>query len=223
MESRIRLLFLKMFKSIGIVGGISVFSLTAYAAEPLMQRNDPIIEPKVERRDIITPKIDTEDFEVGAFFGGISIEDFGVNAVYGATLTYHITEDLFAEGRIGFTEARLTSYERLSGAVRLLTDDQRKLSYYNLSLGYNLLPGEGFWSDKTAFTSSLYLTAGIGSTRFADDDRFTFSFGGGYKILPADWYTIRADVRDHIFSVDLLGVSKRTHNIEVTIGATYFF
>lgn len=223
MESRIRLLFLRWFKYVTFVTGIFIFSLAVHAAEPLTQRNDQIIEPKVERREIITPKIDTEDFEVGGFFGFMSVEDFGVNPVFGANLTYHITEDLFVEGRIGYTETSETSYERLGGAIQLLTDDQRELTYYNLSLGYNLLPGEGFWSDKTAFTSSLFLTAGVGSTRFADDDRFTFSYGGGYKILPADWYTIRADVRDHIFSVDLLGESKRTHNIEVTIGATFFF
>ncbi|MGD8526028.1 MAG: outer membrane beta-barrel domain-containing protein, partial [Thioalkalispiraceae bacterium] len=124
---------------------------------------------------------------------------------------------------VGFTTTEETSYERLSGTVQVLTDDQRDLTYYNISLGYNLLPGEGFWSEKTAFTSSLFLTAGIGSTRFADDDRFTFSVGGGYKILPTDWYTIRIDVRDHIFNVDLLGESKDTHNIETTLGVTFFF
>lgn len=223
MESRIRLLFLKMAKHTSCIVIALTMTMNAYAAEPLTQRNDQVIEPKLERRDIITPKIDTEDFEVGAFFGFMSVEDFGVNAIYGANITYHITEDLFVEGRIGFTKTEETSYERLSGAVQLLTDDQRNLTYYNLSLGYNLLPGEGFWSDKTAFTSSLFLTAGVGSTHFADDDRFTFSIGGGYKILPTDWYTIRVDLRDHIFSVDLLGESKRTHNIEMTIGATFFF
>ncbi|MGD8524646.1 MAG: outer membrane beta-barrel domain-containing protein, partial [Thioalkalispiraceae bacterium] len=123
-------------------------SVTANAAEPLTQRNEQVIEPKLERRQIITPKIDTEDFEVGAFFGFMSVEDFGVNAVYGANLTYHITEDLFVEGRVGFTKTEKTSYERLSGTVQVLTDDQRDLTYYNISLGYNLLPGEGFWSEK---------------------------------------------------------------------------
>jgi outer membrane beta-barrel protein len=223
MESRIRLLFLKSVKSsIALLIAVTC-SVTANAAEPLTQRNEQVIEPKLERRQIITPKIDTEDFEVGAFFGFMSVEDFGVNAVYGANLTYHITEDLFVEGRVGFTKTEKTSYERLSGTVQVLTDDQRDLTYYNISLGYNLLPGEGFWSEKTAFTSSLFLTAGIGSTRFADDDRFTFSVGGGYKILPTDWYTIRIDVRDHIFNVDLLGESKDTHNIETTLGVTFFF
>ena len=67
------------------------------------------------------------------------------------------------------------------------------------------------------------MVAGIGSTNFADDDRFTLSYGAGYKILPTDWFSIRADLRDHIFSTDFLGQSKRTHNIEATIGVTFFF
>ena len=231
MESRIRILFLKRTINIFAIGLLLTGSPYIVAAEkkaeqdnePLVQRNEQIIDPKLERRKIITPKIDTEDFEVGAFFGFMSVEDFGVNSIIGATLTYHITEDLFVEGRVGFTTTEETSYERLSGAVQLLTDDQRDLEYYTVSLGYNVFPGEGFWDEKTAFTSSLYLVAGIGSTTFADDDRFTFSYGAGYKILPTDWFTIRADVRDNIFSVDLLGESKRTHNIEATIGVTFFF
>ncbi|MEJ2142503.1 MAG: outer membrane beta-barrel domain-containing protein [Gammaproteobacteria bacterium] len=228
MESRIRVLFLRGVLKAAIILCLLILtrqnSLAADAVnEPTLdQRNEQIIDPKLERRKIITPKIDTEDFEVGAFFGFMSVEDFGVNPVYGANLTYHITEDLFVEGRIGFTEVGETSAERLFGNLAGVTDD-RNLSYYTVSVGYNVFPGEGFWDEKTAFTSSLYLVAGIGSTNFADDDRFTFSYGAGYKILPTDWFTIRADIRDHIFSIDLLAESKRTHNIEATLGVTFFF
>ena len=221
MESRIRLLFLKMFKYISFIIGVLVVSLPVYAAEPITQRNNQVIEPKLDRREIITPKIDTEDWEVGAYFGFMSVEDFGVNPVYGTSLTYHITEDLFVEGRVGSTETGETSAEVLFGNLSIVGD--RNLTYYNVSLGYNLFPGEAFWSEKTAFTSSLYLTAGIGSTNFDDDDRFTFSYGAGYKILPTDWFTIHADVRDHIYTMDLLGESKRTHNIEATVGISFFF
>ena len=226
MESRIRILFLKRITGIIFPVCLLVTPLIGFtaekSAEPLTQRNEQLIDPKLERRKIITPKIDTEDFEVGAFFGFMSVEDFGVNPVVGANLTYHITEDLFVEGRIAVTELGETTYERLLGNIQPLTAD-RDMNYYTVSLGYNIFPGEGFWDEKTAFTSSLYLVAGIGSTNFNDDDLFTFTYGAGYKILPTDWFTIRADVRDHIFSVDLLGESKRTHNIEATVGVTFFF
>lgn len=220
MESRIRILFLKRLPTILLTSSLLLLSQTGFAAEPLQQRNEQIVDPKLERRKIITPKIDTEDWEVGAYFGFMSVEDFGVNPVIGASLTYHITEDLFVEGRIGITEIGESSAERNFGITLAETRD---LSYYTVSLGYNLFPGEGFWDDKTAFTSSLYLVAGIGSTNFNDDDRFTFTYGAGYKILPTDWFTIHADVRDHMYSVDLLAETRKLHNIEATIGVSFFF
>src|SRR5262245_46786041 len=41
-----------------------------------------VIEPEVERREIKVAQIDTENFEVGGYFGSLSIEDFGTNPVY---------------------------------------------------------------------------------------------------------------------------------------------
>ena len=220
MESRIRILFLKRLPTILVTCCLLGFSNTGYSAEPLTQRNEQIIDPKLERRKIITPKIDTEDWEVGAYFGFMSVEDFGVNPIIGTSLTYHITEDLFVEGRFGITEIGESSAERNFGITVVETRD---LFYYTVSLGYNVFPGEGFWDDKTAFTSSLYLIAGVGATSFNDDERFTFTYGAGYKILPKDWFTIYADVRDHIYSVDVLADTDRKHNIEATVGISFFF
>ena len=87
----------------------------------------------------------TEDFEVGGFFGFLSIEDLGTNPVYGARVAYHVTEDIFLEAAVGTSKADKTSYELLSGNVQLLTEDQREYTYYNLSAGFNLLPGEAFF------------------------------------------------------------------------------
>src|SRR6187431_3343411 len=41
-----------------------------------------VIEPNVARRKIKTPKIDNENWELGAGFGFLSIEDFGTNSTY---------------------------------------------------------------------------------------------------------------------------------------------
>jgi hypothetical protein len=54
-----------------------------------------VIEPNVARRKIKTPKIDNENWEIGAGFGFLSIEDFGTNSTYAGMLTYHVTEDFF--------------------------------------------------------------------------------------------------------------------------------
>ena len=57
-----------------------------------------IVEPQVTRRVVKTPKIKAKDFEVGGYFGALSIEDFGTNPLYGITAAYHVTEDFFSRG-----------------------------------------------------------------------------------------------------------------------------
>ena len=59
-----------------------------------------------------------------------------------ARFAYHVTEGFFVELAAGKANTELTSFERLSGAAQLLTDSEREYSYYNVSLGYNIFPGE---------------------------------------------------------------------------------
>ena len=151
MESRVLVLFLGLTLGVG--------GLTGCARDRLVQAEDttqpPVIEPDVERREIEVPKIDTEDFEVGILAGQISVEDFGVNTVAGGRFAYHVTEGFFVELAAGRADTELTSFERLSGAAQLLTDDEREYSYYNVSLGYNIFPGEHFIGKNRASASRL--------------------------------------------------------------------
>jgi outer membrane beta-barrel protein len=195
------------------------------AAEPVTGEpaDKPIIDPQVERREIRRTRIDTEDFELGAYVGMLSIEDFESNVVYGVRLAYHLTEDFFLEGTAGQSRAGRTSYENLSGSADLLTDSERDYTYYALSLGWNALPGEIFLGENRAYNTSFYLVAGLGNTTFAGDDRFTVSGGFGYRILPADWIAVHFDVRDHVYDIDLLGEKKIVNNLEAHLGLSIFF
>lgn len=192
-------------------------------AIPLEENSTQVIQPQIHRRKIDIDEIDTENFEIGVFSGLLSTEDFGTNVVLGLRLAYHISEDFFTEAVYGESTTTETSYERLSGGAKLLTPEERKLTYYNISLGYNLLPGESFLSDGLAFNTAFYVIAGVGITKFAADDRFTYNFGAGYRFIGTDWLTVHFDVRDHIFDIDLLGVKKTAHNLEVHGGVTVFF
>lgn len=217
MENRIRFLFLV---------AILMMSAPLLAEEDAIGgslRSEPVVQPEIARREIIEPDIDEEDFEVGGYIGFLSIEDFGTSPVYGARLAYHVTEDIFLEAAIGTSTADKTSYELLSGNVQLLTDDERDFTYYNLSAGYNVLPGEAFFFGRYAYNSHFYLIAGVGTTRFAGNDEFTVNVGAGYRLLINDWLTLHLDARDHMFESDLLGETKTTHNIEVHGGLTFFF
>jgi len=219
MESRF--VFLLLTQAVVLAG------LTGCGRHQLAKTEDtgqpPVIEPDVQRRDIKVPKIDTENWEVGFSAGELSIEDFGVNTVGGLRFAYHISEDFFLEAAGGRSTAGKTSFETLSGAAELLTDSQRQYTYYNVSFGYNILPGEAFIGKKHAWNTATYLIGGVGETTFAGDNRFTVNFGMGIRLIPLDWLAVHADVRDHIFDTDLLGVQKRTHNLELGVGLTFFF
>ena len=182
-----------------------------------------VVEPRVHRREVKRPDIDTENFEAGAFVGSISIEDFGSSVLYGGRMAYHFTEDVFAEATVGTSKAGRTSYEDLSGSVELLTDSERRFTYYDLAVGWNALPGEAFFGGDRAMPTALYLTLGAGSTNFAGDDHFTVAIGAGYRLLVTDWMAVHLGARDHAFDSDLLGENKLTHNLQFTLGMTAFF
>ena len=105
MESRLRVFLLT---TVLVFPGLSV-----HAAEKTDQpvsvdgnpekeviQQDPVIQPDVKRREVKQADVETENFEVGAFVGILSIEDFGTQPVIGASIDYHITEDFFLQGRI---------------------------------------------------------------------------------------------------------------------------
>jgi outer membrane beta-barrel protein len=194
------------------------------AEQEELEREPPrVIEPQVERRDIKVPKIDDENFEIGIQYGFLSIEDFGTNPVYSAAVTYHVTEDFFFKGEYGRSDAGRTSFETLGGNVQLLTEDERRFTFYSLSVGYNFLPGEVFIGRNIAMNSSFYLLAGVGSTEFGGDKQLTYNFGAGYRVLPSDWLALHIGVQDRVFDSNLLGRTKVTNNIEMVLGVTAFF
>jgi len=226
MESRFRVLFL-IVAMISLSGCAATKNLFGFgdkeAPPPTSEAPGQVIDPEVERREIKEPAIDREDFEIGGYVGIMSVEDFGTDVVYGVRLAYHITAGFFVEGTVGQTEGGLTSFEELSGGARLITDSQRTFTYYNLNLGYNILPGEVFIGEGRAYNTNLYLIAGLGSTRFAGDDRFTVNVGAGYRFLLTDSIALHLDFRDHLFDIDLLGEEKTAHNLEAHLGFTVFF
>jgi outer membrane beta-barrel protein len=182
-----------------------------------------IVEPQVNRREVKVPNIRAKDFEVGAYFGALSIQDFGVNPVYGVRAAYHVTEDLFFEGYLARSKAGTTSLEDVFPDIQVVSNAGRQFTYYDLDLGYNVLPGEIFLGRGRAFNSQLYVTAGMGDVRFAQTDQFAVNFGVGERLVITDWLALHLDVRDHIFETDITGRTKNVDNIEATVGLTTFF
>ncbi|WP_295800846.1 outer membrane beta-barrel domain-containing protein [uncultured Microbulbifer sp.] len=218
METRIRRIYVKL------AGLLLAGSFSASALAQDDQTIDEIISPDLERREIREAAIDSEDFELTTYLGGVlSVEDFGSNRLVGGSLAYHISEDFFMEAAYGQSELGESSYERLSGSAPLLTEEERELSMYNLSLAWNFLPGEIFVFDKLALNSNLYLIGGIGNTSFADEEYFTYNVGAGVRVLAQDWLALRLDVRDHIFEHEIFGEPLTTNNLSAQLGVSIYF
>ena len=196
---------------------------SARAADaPAADTPDQVIVPQVERRDVHKPKYPSNDFEVGLFGGTYSSQNFGTSFNWGARLGYDITEDFFVEATYGRTKVSDKAFRQiLPGGI--FTSEQEKLKYYDLSLGWNFLPGEIFIGKNWAKASTMYAIAGIGNTSFDSQRMQTWNFGVGAKLFLADWVALRADVRDHIYTLDLLGKRGSTQNPEVTVGFAFFF
>ncbi len=215
MESRFQRIFLVLL--------VAMTAYPAWAAQPDELELEPLVVREPERREVDVDELDSEDFEIGAFGGVMNIEDFGSDTVTGIRAAYHVTEDFFVEGIYGQTTMGQTSFELLSGGAPLLTDEERELTYYNVSVGWNIFPGEAFVGGRWAFKGSLYVVAGAGSTEFGGDDIFTINAGVGYRFIATDWLAFHVDVRDHFFESDLLGTMENKHNIEFSGGLTIFF
>src|SRR5882757_8309214 len=239
MESRLRLFLLMPVRALGTMlstGGCAVFNrnkapdVAASNASAVPAAGDsatapttttvtePVIDPNIERRKVKVPKIKSSNFELGAYGGILSIEDFGSNSVYGARLAYHVTESFFLEGSYGRSRGGKTSAETLGGNLKLISDAAREYQYYALSAGWDALPGEVFIGENRAYNSALYLIVGAGDTKFAGDNRFTVNGGFGYRVLLNNWLSTHLDVRDYLFDSDLTGPKKVTNNLEATLG-----
>ncbi len=170
----------------------------------------------------LTCLIDAFDIEMAIYVGYLAVENFDTNPVVGLKLGYHISEDFFVQASYGTSEVGETSFEKLTGGAPLLSDDEREISYYLFSLGFNLFPGETFFTDSTTFNTVLYVSGGIGSTEFAGDDRHTIAFAVGHRTLFADGFSLDIEMRDLIFDVDIFGSQETTHNLEFTFSLNLF-
>ncbi|MFY0642607.1 MAG: outer membrane beta-barrel domain-containing protein [Bermanella sp.] len=179
-----------------------------------------VVEPDKQEREQYEAQIDTEFFELGAYMGIIGIENFDSSSVLGIKASFHATEDFFLQANYGEAEAGLSSAEINTNSNMIPT---RGYQYYNLLVGYNLFPGETFITQNLTLNSAFYVVAGIGNTDFAGDNHFTVTYGSGYRIILSDWLTWNMDFRNHTFESNVLSVSKRVNNLELSLGLTAFF
>ncbi len=184
---------------------------------------DQVVQPEVARREIRVPQYPSKDISVGLFAGSYATQNFGTSAVVGVRLGYEVTEDFFVEAALARTRVSDELYRRLQGVGGVFANPKETMSYYNLSAGWNLLPGEVFIGTRRAKPTQFFLVAGVGSTDFVEQKKSTFNVGFGWRVFLADRFALRVDLRDHVYSLDLLGKSENTQNLELSAGLNYFF
>jgi outer membrane beta-barrel protein len=192
------------------------------AAAPSADQPPQVVVPEVERRELKLPKFPSRDFAIGVFGGVYNAQNFGASGAGGLRLGYHVTEDWFVDATFGTTTVSDETFRRILPGG-LFTDEKERLRYYAVSAGYNVLPGEIFLGAKRAKASAVYLSAGIGRTWFNEQRAQTVNLGLGMRVLFTQRTAIQVDVRDHVYSLDLLGQRDSTHNLELTTGFTFFF
>jgi outer membrane beta-barrel protein len=206
------------FFSFVMVTASMLAASAARAADPVPE---PVIPAQVDRRDVHIPKIKASDVEIGAFVGILSVQNFGAKPSAGLRLGYHVTEDFFLEGTYGRSKVSDQSYRQLG--IPIFSQQEIPLSYYYLSVGCNLFPGEVFLGRDRAITSAVYLIGGVGNVNFNKENHTAFSVGIGIRFLPTDWFSLRFEMRDQMFTSDLLGNNELKHNFEMTLGAAGYF
>jgi len=211
------------FRSILLVAlmGMGFLTSTELAAQSADEESG-LIEPQIERVDFDESLIDAYDFELAVYAGFLAVDNFDTNLVTGLKFGYHVSEDFFVQASYGTSEVGETSFEKLTGGAPLLSDAEREVEYYLFSLGFNLFPGETFFTDSTTFNTVLYITGGIGSTDFAGSDRHTIAYSVGHRTLFADGFSLDIEMRDLIFDMDIFGTEDTTHNLELTVSLNFF-
>lgn len=181
---------------------------------------EPIITPPAEDRPLKEARLDTERFELGPYAGVYAPDGFGASGVFGLRLTYHVTEDIAFEGSYAISQVDQTAFREATGLSLLVSDD---LSYWNVGVSYDLFPGQIFLTRNRTINSAIYLVGGLGQVTMDERNHFSFNVGTGFKVFVTDWFSVRPDVRLHLFETDVIGDKTLTYNLEGTIALAVYF
>lgn len=213
----------KTMKIFLVVAGLLLLTNMSYAeeVEDSLADVEQVVVPEIYRRSVKAPKVDARDFELTLYGGALSMEEFSTNPVGGLRLAYHVSEDFFLEAGVAASTINDTAFRQFG--LNLFPEEDETVIYYDLSVGYNVLPGEFFWGKDTAIPAYLYAIAGVGSFNLLDEDFFSVNLGAGARLLLTENFTLHVDVRDRIFENTLLGDEELTNNLELTVGVGWQF
>jgi outer membrane beta-barrel protein len=177
--------------------------------------------PNIERREVVTPGIDSANFELSSFVSLLSVQEYTVASLIGLRLALHLNESLFIEGNLSQADIGSSTFERADNSVQF---SDRRYTDYHLSTGWHLLQGYSSFG-KRRMIHNTYVIGGAGITNFANKNNFTYNFGLGHRLLINEHVGIRLEGRDYVVNYDtpLIGSSGTQHNLALSFGLSLFF
>jgi len=180
-----------------------------------------IVKPDTEQEIIKDSDIRNVSMSVGMYAGVISYENFNSNYLAALYISYPFNEKVFVEAEFGVSAINDSEYRNIG--LPLFDSEESDVSFYTVLVGYNLLPGEVYWSQTKTLISSFYLVGGIGSITFDEQDTVTINLGAGFKMELDDNMSLRFEARDRVFDTDTLGTDKLSNNVEFHLGIDWNF
>lgn len=180
-----------------------------------------IVKPDTEQDLIKDADIENTSMSLGIYTGLISYENFNTNYLVGLYFSYPFDEHVFVEAEFGMSGINDTEYRSIG--LALFSEEETDVQFYTVLVGYNLLPGEVYWSRDKTMISIFYVIAGVGSVSFDNNDYVSVQFGAGFKMELDKNKSIRFEARDRLFDTDILGTDKLTNNVGIHLGIDWNF
>lgn len=161
--------------------------------------------------------------ELSAFGGVYAADLLSSSYLLQGAYAFHVSEDFALEASFGYTRAesdlvRVVEQDTSFTALRLDTPVYLYLGHLLWSLAYGKLR----WFNGSISRFDFYFALGGGVTDNQSAEGLTLSGGFGFKMFFGDWFALRLDLRDHVMSQELLGVSEVVNNLAATLGFSIF-
>jgi outer membrane beta-barrel protein len=157
-------------------------------------------------------------------FGGLYAADLlSASYLLQGAYSFHVSEDFALEASFGYTRAESDLVEVVEEdtsftALRL----DRPVYIYAGHMLWSFAYGKLRWFSGSISRFDIYLALGGGVTDNQTAEGLTISAGLGMKVFFGEWFALRLDVRDHVLSQELLGVSEVVNNLAATLGFSVF-
>lgn len=164
-------------------------------------------------------------------FGGVPFGTVRSTLFGGASLTYHLNDWLALEvPNFVYTKTFFTSFTsdinkgQTAGGQPLINIDEQRLLFF-LTGGIDITPFYGKLSTFSRYIAYLepFISLGGGLAKTESSNYLTFYPGIGFRLFFKEWFSMRFDLRDYIYTeVSASQGSKLRNNYAFTVSLSFW-